>query len=65
MFYIINWNASDLIESQYDILPALQYLLSALGFLNPKSIFSKPALSTELSNWVTYKSESFAVVTGT
>ena len=35
-------------------------------FKPKKSIFNNPALSaTELSNWVTYKSESLAVVTGT
>ena len=35
-------------------------------FSPKKSILSKPALSTtELSNWVTYKSESLAVATGT
>ena len=38
-----------------------------VNVFNPrKSIFNNPALSaTELSNWVTYKSESLAVVTGT
>ena len=41
-------------------------LIKVRVFNPKKSIFNKPALSaTELSNCVTYKSESFAVVTGT
>ncbi|MCY1365885.1 hypothetical protein D9M69_527570 [compost metagenome] len=41
-------------------------LISVRVFRPKKSIFSNPALSTtELSNCVTYKSESFAVATGT
>ena len=41
-------------------------LISVKVFSPKKSIFSKPALSTtELSNCVTYKSESLAVATGT
>ena len=41
-------------------------LIKVRVFNPKKSIFNKPALSaTELSNCVTYKSESLAVVTGT
>ena len=48
-------------------LTNLTVSLIKVRVFNPKkSIFNKPASSTtELSNWVTYKSESLAVATGT